>query len=173
MAVVGVRIAFSDDAERHFADVLVVERLFDQIGRVNGVGVAERLAARLQQEGVSDPAARQWDLSRIMAPQAWPVLSGGSGVTVAVLDTGIDADHEALAKKVVLSVNFSPSGTARDVYGHGTHVAGIIAATARNIPVGRLGTEDELAHAIWYLCTPGAGFTVGAVLDVNGGVWTG
>lgn len=48
-----------------------------------------------------------------------------------------------------------------------------LAATARNIPVGRLATEDELAHAIWYLCTPGAGFTVGAVLDVNGGVWTG
>lgn len=44
---------------------------------------------------------------------------------------------------------------------------------AKNIPVGRIGTAEELAHSIWYLCTPGAGFTTGAVLDVNGGIWTG
>lgn len=43
----------------------------------------------------------------------------------------------------------------------------------KNLPVGRIGTTEELAHAIWYLCTPGAGFTTGAVLDVNGGAWTG
>ncbi|MGE0255806.1 MAG: SDR family NAD(P)-dependent oxidoreductase [Alphaproteobacteria bacterium] len=46
-------------------------------------------------------------------------------------------------------------------------------AIAKNIPVGRLGKTEELAHAIWYLATPGAAFTTGAVLDVNGGVWTG
>jgi 3-oxoacyl-[acyl-carrier protein] reductase len=39
--------------------------------------------------------------------------------------------------------------------------------------VGRIGTPDELAHAILYLSTPGAGFTTGAVLDVNGGAWIG
>tara|TARA_Y100000814_G_scaffold212508_1_gene157752 strand:+ start:318 stop:443 length:126 start_codon:yes stop_codon:yes gene_type:complete len=41
------------------------------------------------------------------------------------------------------------------------------------MPVGRLGTPEELAHGIWYLCTPGAGFTIGAVLDINGGFWIG
>ncbi|MSO81211.1 MAG: SDR family oxidoreductase [Alphaproteobacteria bacterium] len=46
-------------------------------------------------------------------------------------------------------------------------------AIAKAIPVGRLGRTEELAHAIWYLATPGAAFTTGAVLDVNGGVWTG
>ena len=44
---------------------------------------------------------------------------------------------------------------------------------AKTMPVGRLGTPEELAHGIWYLCTPGAGFTIGAVLDINGGFWMG
>jgi NAD(P)-dependent dehydrogenase (short-subunit alcohol dehydrogenase family) len=48
-----------------------------------------------------------------------------------------------------------------------------LAAIGRSFPVGRLGRPEELAHAIWYLCTPGAAFTTGAVLDVNGGSWTG
>lgn len=48
-----------------------------------------------------------------------------------------------------------------------------IATIARAMPVGRIGKPEELALAIWYLCTPGAAFTTGAVLDVNGGNWTG
>ncbi|HCP00889.1 MAG: hypothetical protein CL573_04565 [Alphaproteobacteria bacterium] len=53
------------------------------------------------------------------------------------------------------------------------HPQEMLDARAKGIPVGRLGRPEELAHAIWYLCTPGAGFTTGAVLDVNGGAWVG
>jgi NAD(P)-dependent dehydrogenase (short-subunit alcohol dehydrogenase family) len=53
------------------------------------------------------------------------------------------------------------------------HPPEVLAAREKSIPVGRMGKPEELAHAIWYLCTPGAGFTTGAVLDVNGGNWTG
>ncbi len=41
------------------------------------------------------------------------------------------------------------------------------------VPVGRLGKPEEIAHAVWFLSTPGAAFTTGATLDVNGGGWTG
>jgi NAD(P)-dependent dehydrogenase (short-subunit alcohol dehydrogenase family) len=49
----------------------------------------------------------------------------------------------------------------------------LLAKVGKSFPVGRLGKPEELALAIWYLCTPGAAFTTGAVLDVNGGNWTG
>lgn len=53
------------------------------------------------------------------------------------------------------------------------HPPEALEAHAQTIPVGRLGKPEELAHGIWYLCTPGAAFTTGAVLDINGGAWTG
>lgn len=51
---------------------------------------------------------------------------------VAVLDTGIDLDHEDLAASIAGSVNFSDSPTADDLNGHGSHVAGTIGAVTNN-----------------------------------------
>jgi serine protease AprX len=52
----------------------------------------------------------------------------GQGVVVAVVDSGINSNHPALAKKVVAAVSFvSGDPSTDDAYGHGTHVAGIIA----------------------------------------------
>lgn len=82
----------------------------------------------------------QWGLGRISAPQAWGLTQGcAEEVVIAILDTGIDQDHPDLAAQVVANVNFSDSDTVDDVYGHGTHVAGIAAAITNN-GIGVAGT---------------------------------
>ena len=74
----------------------------------------------------------QWALTKIQAPDAWQITSGSQDILIAVLDTGIDPQHEDLADKVVANVNFTDSPTTADLNGHGTHIAGIIAASANN-----------------------------------------
>ncbi|WP_170166267.1 S8 family serine peptidase [Lentzea atacamensis] len=64
--------------------------------------------------------------AQVGAPRAWEKGFTGSGVTVAVLDTGVDETHPDLAGAVVESKNFSDSDTTDDRSGHGTHVAATV-----------------------------------------------
>lgn len=74
----------------------------------------------------------QWHLPKINAPAAWD-NSTGSGVIIAILDTGVDVTHPDLAARMVPGYNFYANNTnITDVYGHGTKCAGTAAAIGNN-----------------------------------------
>ena len=85
----------------------------------------------------NDPGyTSQWGLPAVKAVGAWDRTHGSTGVVVAVVDSGIDGTHPDLAGKVVPGYD-AVKGTAlapgnTDVGGHGTAVAGVIAATPDN-----------------------------------------
>jgi thermitase len=87
--------------------------------------------------------AERWGVNEIEAPQAWQITRGDEAVVVAVLDTGIDEDNQDLAGRVVAEINFTDSSTSDDLYGHGTHMAGTIAAIAPECRLMNVKVADD------------------------------
>ena len=77
-------------------------------------------------------AAKQWYLERDNAWSFWPERPSLFPVRVAVIDSGIDGGHPELAGRVVAARSFVGGSPYRDTQGHGTFVAGEIAANPSN-----------------------------------------
>jgi subtilisin family serine protease len=92
------------------------------------------------QQTPNDPAwPQEWSMTQVRAPQAWR-LSASHAVVVAVVDSGVDASQPDLQGAIVSGYNaIDGSANTADAFGHGTMVAGVIAARVGN-GIGVAGT---------------------------------
>lgn len=119
--------------------------------------------------GSEDDYVAQWAPTQLRLEQAQAVATG-DGLSVAVIDTGVDLLHPALAGRLLPGYDFvnndtDPSEvgtTANPGFGHGTHVAGIIALVApgaRILPLRALSSRGKgnawsVAAALLYAADP-------------------
>jgi thermitase len=103
---------------------------------------AEYQAAVAEEPVIESPTA----VVELGLNQLWSQITTERRVLVAVLDTGVESDHEDLAGQVVGQVNLTASDTVEDLYGHGTHIAGIIAAKDNDLGITGIAPEASLLN---------------------------
>ena len=139
------RIYLAQEGRENVFKAIVKLEKREDIEKAEAIGMMHTCAT------VSDPyRTNQWGLDKIEINDAWDVTTGSPTVLVGVLDTGIDGTHPDLASKLYTpsdpsdtlhrdftdgSTNGTTVVTPTDPNGHGTHVAGIIAAQANNAGV--------------------------------------
>lgn len=157
-----------------------------QLDGVAGVSVDARVRVAAPQRCSPWPACKDgtttepaqilpWGVDRVDAEKAWSA-SRGTGVNVAVIDTGIDRAHADLIDNIAGGVNFvkgpgpswkAPDSTAwNDDQGHGTHVAGTIAAANNTIGVVGVAPEADL-YGVKVLDSSGNGYASDVVLGIE------
>jgi serine protease len=125
-----------------------------------GVQVDRPIHAFDAPSGTDPLRSRQWDLARIDGTDAWN-RSTGSGAVVAVVDTGVDASHPDLAGQVLTGYDeiSQVEGGNTDPNGHGTHVAGTIAAaTGNGVGISSIAPDVKILP-VRVLRADGGGYT--------------
>jgi len=130
---------------RHVDHMLVILPL-ESVGALAEVEGIDYIAPDRALAGVASQLETTTGASLTYSVGGLVTTSGldGSGVTVAVLDSGIDPNHSDLRNnasgrsRVILSMDFTGTGSLDDPYGHGTHIGGIIAGDgSSSYTVGR------------------------------------
>ncbi|CAM3981443.1 S8 family serine peptidase [Mesobacillus zeae] len=92
-----------------------------------------------------DPGyTKQWYLKKINAPQAWDQNKGSEKITVAVIDGGVQTNHPDLIGKIVSPYDMVSRKTRMAPDVHGTHVAGIIAASNNKIGISGVAPNVKI-----------------------------
>lgn len=127
-------VVFDWTAESNSALVRTSRRSLARLQALDGVEAVEEEGAFHTMGLYSDDLPITWGLQAVKAQEAWSLGARGQGIKVCILDTGIDYNHPEFFKNGVSiikgSKNFVLDGhpDATDGNGHGTHVAGTIAA---------------------------------------------
>ncbi|WP_393062161.1 S8 family serine peptidase [Streptomyces sp. LN549] len=137
------------------ADKDTTRAFWDDIARTSTARSLDNGIAKLWLDGRVEAALKD-SVPQINAPQAWADGYDGKGVKVAVLDTGIDADHPDVKDRILESKSFVPGQDVDDKHGHGTHVASTIAGSG--------AASDGVNKGV----APAAGLLVGKVLGNDG-----
>lgn len=127
------------------------------------VSLIEPKAVSAKFESDVDGALSTWGLDAIAAPTSHLT---GEGITVAVLDTGIDRNHPAFSSHTIVEEDFSGDGTG-DINGHGTHCAGTIFGDP--VDGKRIGIATGIKKALIgkVLANDGRGGTINSLKAIN------
>src|SRR4030067_2334493 len=98
----------------------------------------------IQVDAIDAELTASWGVERIGAATVWAEGNTGSGINVAVIDTGINYLHEDLTDNYIGGYDFvNKDSDPMDDNGHGTHCPGVIAAADTAIPVDGAPTHAE------------------------------
>lgn len=119
------------------------------VRRLPGVAYVERLDRRRRLAfAPPDPlAGRQWYLGAVRAFDAWAEPPPLAGPLVAIVDSGIDGDHPEFKGKIALARSFVGGKATVDQQGHGTFVAGMIAARHDGLGIAGIAFPAQLLVA--------------------------
>lgn len=158
-------------------NVFIVEAQDDQqlqaIKNLPGVAYVEKeFNHPVKLENIAiEKAEKPWGLDAIKAPRAWEIAGKGKGIRVLVLDTGIDPQHPSLKDNFEKGRDFTGASKGTfffDETGHGTHVAGTVAAIENSS--GFAGVAPEATILAGRVCGEMGCNSIGVIEGIDWGV---
>lgn len=138
--VVAARTA-KRDAAAWWADLTGGNKSRDLAGGLTSIALDGKLRLSLDRS-----------TAQIGAPAAWQAGFTGRGVRIAVLDTGVDTSHPDFAGRIAEVRDFTGSTGGKDVEGHGTHVASIMAGSGAASDGRYKGVAPEATLLVGKVC---------------------